>query len=710
MRRALVALLCALCCGAAGTAQQPSASLLDDGQPSVTFRTEINFVEVHAIVTDERGAFVRGLGRDDFEILEDGRPQKAAAFSLIDLPIEARAAGAGGALALPEPDIRQARHTFDGRLYIFLLDDLHTDFRRSQQVRDAAKAFVQRYLGPDDLAAVVYTSGRQEAGQELTGSRRLLQAAIDRFQGRKLPSAGLEKLAVHLREQDTGDFFSDESQPSRTNEGAERARQVQDPDDPERGLNARRALQSIEKVSTWMADVQGRRKALLFFSEGLDYDIYQPFGRGSASSLVQDAQQAMAAAQRANVNVYPVDPRGLNQFSGLVDIDGRSDYPQLEFGTYRGALRELLLSQESLLSLADQTGGLAVVNAGDVIGGLGRVVLDNSRYYLLGYYSDSKKWSSKFLKIDVRVKRPGLQVRARRGFLPPNPKAAAKPRALEVNAGTSPALAAALSKPVPIGALPVRVFATPLRGPGQLASVLIALEIDGSALKFQERNGRHSESVEVSIVAADESAEVQGGDRQSFDMNLQPQTYERVSRTGVRMLSRLTMPPGRYQIRVGVHESSGGSLATVPYDLDVPDFARTPFALSGIVITSSSADSFATANPDPELQAILAHAPVVTRTFDRNETLAWFAEAYDNVTMTERTIAFTTSVRKASDGQTVFEARDRRALHAGDGVKGQGLRSELPLAQLAPGAYVLRVEATSVAGASSSREVPFEVR
>jgi VWFA-related protein len=337
MRRVLVALLFALCCGAGGSARQSSSPATEGQSPAVTFRTEINFVEVHAIVTDERGAFVRDLSRDDFEILEDGRVQKPAAFSLIDLPIDARPARAGTDSAVPEPDVRLARHTFDGRLYIFLLDDLHTDFRRSQQVRDAAKAFVQRYLGADDLAAVVYTSGRQEAGQELTGSRRLLHAAIDRFQGRKLPSAGLEKLAVHVREEADRTFLSDEAQPARTNESAERARQVQDPDDAERGLNARRALQSIEKVAAWMADVQGRRKALLFFSEGLDYDIYQPFGRGTASSLVQDAQQAIAAAQRANVNVYPIDPRGLNQFGGLVDVDGRSDYPQLEYGTYRGA-------------------------------------------------------------------------------------------------------------------------------------------------------------------------------------------------------------------------------------------------------------------------------------------------------------------------------------------------------------------------------------
>jgi hypothetical protein len=364
------------------------------------------------------------------------------------------------------------------------------------------------------------------------------------------------------------------------------------------------------------------------------------------------------------------------------------------------------------MSLADQTGGLAVVNAGDVAGGLGRVVLDNSRYYLLGYYSDSKRWSgNKFLKIDVRVKRPALQVRARRGFLPPNTKAAAKAREADAKAGTSPALAAALSKPVPIGDLPVRVFAAPLRGAGDLATVLVALEIDGSSLKFQQRNGRFNETVEVSIIAADEKADVQGGDRQSFDMSLMPQTYERISRSGVRLLSRLNVPPGRYQIRVGVHETSGGTLATVPYDLEVPDYAKAPLALSGILLTSSTADLLATANPDPELKAILTTPPVVTRRFSATETLAWFVEAYDNVTLIQRTISFTTTVRDARDGRVVFQARDQHRLEPSDRARAQGFRTEFPLQDLAPGAYVLRVEATSSAGGNSAqREVPFEVR
>ena len=714
MRRYLLLSLTVLMCAGIVTAQQPVDSAAAGGQqPGVTFRAETNFVEVHAIVTDESGAFVRGLTRDDFEVYEDGVLQSPSVFSLVDLPVEPPFTPVNAEAPI-EPDVRATTRTFDGRIYVILLDDLHTHVTRTQQVRDVAKQFVDTYLGANDLAAVVYTSGRQESGQELTSHRGLLKAAIDRFQGQKLPSAGAEKLAVHLRQVANNEFMSDEPQEIRTNEGLQAAREARDPYDQQRGFNARRAMDAIENVSNWMRDVQGRRKALLFFSEGLDYDIYQPFDIGREGSfIIAEAQEAAAAAQRANVNVYGIDPRGMSQFGEMIAISGRSDYPQLEYGTFRGQLRELLLAQESLISLAEETGGLAIVNAADLAGGLGRIVLDNSRYYLFGYYSDSSKWSrNKFLKIEVRVKQPGLEVRARKGYLPPDPRAIEEAREAEVRDGTSPALTAALSKPVPIGDLPFRAFAAPLRGTDGNGSVLVALEIDGSALQFQERDGRFAESVEVSIVAADQRARVQGGDRQSFDLNLMPETYERIRGSGIRLLSRLDLPPGRYQIRIGAHETTGGTTGTVPYDLVVPDYDDIRFDLSGVLVTSTAAGNYATANPDAaELGDALPAPPVATRVFSAAETLAWFTEVYDRSSPAVHTIAFTTSVEDATSGRTVFESTDRREVPASRTLQTHGFRSELPLRDLAPGRYVLRVEAASTMGEHrAQRELLFEIR
>ena len=247
-----------------------------------------------------------------------------------------------------------------------------------------------------------------------------------------------------------------------------------------------------------------------------------------------------------------------------------------------------------------------------------------------------------------------MTVRARRGFLPPDPKAATKAHEIEAKAGTSPALRAALNRPVPIGDLPFRVFAAPFRAAGSNGSVLLAIEIEGAALRFREADGRFNEKVEVSIVAADERARVRGEDRQEFDMKLQPDTYQRVRRTGIRMLSRLTLPPGRYQIHVGAYETTGGATGTVPYDLEVPDSAKAGFGLSGIVLTSSRADLLVTANPDPVLKDALPGSPVATRRFSTSETLSVYVEAYDAPRQAGG-IALVMRVHDAADGHEVFE-------------------------------------------------------
>jgi hypothetical protein len=351
------------------------------------------------------------------------------------------------------------------------------------------------------------------------------------------------------------------------------------------------------------------------------------------------------------------------------------------------------------------------VRTNDIAGALARIARENSTYYLLGYQTDPRRSPGKFRKIDVRVKRPGLQVRARRGYVPPDLKALAKARDAEAKAGTSPALRAALNNPLPIGDVPLRVFAAPFRGVGKNASVLVAIEIDGPGLKFDERDGRFNEKVEVSIVAVDFQGTVRGSDRQTLDLKLRPETHQTLTRTGgIRLVSRLDLPPSRYQIRVGAHESVGGAVGTVPYDLEVPDYSKTPFSMSGLVLTSSEAGALMTAKPDPLLKDVLPSAPVAMRVFHPRETIAFLAELYDNSNRSPHVVDFVATVRAAVDGRVVFNMRDERTIEAGDKPRTQGYQGEIPLKDLASGTYVLRVEATSRTGNQFAfREVPFEI-
>ena len=706
MRRVLFVFgIVAAAYGVVGRAQQAPPAPEPPQNPLATFRADANFVEVDAVVTDERGNPVKDLTQADFEVYEDGKRQVPSVFALVDPPLPPPSTSKTPDV---ESDVRTTSRRFDGRLYVLVLDDLHTLVTRTPVVRSAARKFIQDYLGPGDLAAVVNTSGRLDASQELTGSRRMLLQAIDKFMGQKLPSATSEKLAVHMRESSAQ---SDAASTDNSGSSPPRPDPISDPIEAERAMNARRMFDLVRNLAGWMTDIQGRRKALVLFSEGIDYDIYDVFNNRSATTLLDSARETIAAAQRANVGIYAVDPRGLagggDDTLVTANVSADPDMPELGPGAYN---RELLLSQESLIAMAEETGGTAAVRTNDINGALARIARENSTYYLLGYHSDSSRAPGKFRKIEVRVKRPGLRVKARRGYMAPNPKNSTKAREAPAASGVSPALRAALSNPLPIGDLPMRVFAAPFRGTGRNGSVLLALEIDGPSLRFQERDGNFQDKIEVSIAAVDYQGKLVDPKVQAFTLNLPPNTYAITTKGGIRILSRLDLPPSRYQIRVGVHDSLGGSVATVPYDIEVPDYSKTPLALSGLVLASARSGSIMTMKPDPVLKDVVPMPPTAVRRFLRQETITVLAQIYDDSSRLAHTVDVLATIQRVADGQVVFQKRDERSMAAGATAGAEWYKTDIPLTDVAPGKYVLVVQATSRVGKNVAvQQVPFEV-
>ena len=140
--------------------------------PAVTFKVEINYVEVDAVVTDRDGRFLANLGAEDFEIFEDGKRQSVASFGLVDIPLE-KADAPLFAPRAAEPDVFTNERPFDGRVYLLVLDDLHTDASHTPLVRAAARRFVETQLGANDVAAVLTI--RQHVG--LAGVHRQPPAA-----------------------------------------------------------------------------------------------------------------------------------------------------------------------------------------------------------------------------------------------------------------------------------------------------------------------------------------------------------------------------------------------------------------------------------------------------------------------------------------------------------------------------------------------------
>jgi VWFA-related protein len=195
-----------------------------------------------------------------------------------------------------------------------------------------------------------------------------------------------------------------------------------DPDDFSAATRAA-VLGTLRRLAEFMGGIRGRRKAMLMFSEGIDYPIYDVFGSPSATTVQMATRDAIAAAARANVSFFAVDPRGLvGMTSEAIELQA-STQPQLKFDA-KGLLDDMYLSQDSLRTLADETGGYAAVNANNIGRALERIVRANSSYYVLGYYPAKTPRDGRFHKIEVRTRRPGLRVTARKGYVSPRPPTA----------------------------------------------------------------------------------------------------------------------------------------------------------------------------------------------------------------------------------------------------------------------------------------------
>jgi hypothetical protein len=197
-------------------------------------------------------------------------------------------------------------------------------------------------------------------------------------------------------------------------------------DDKERGFHARGALDSIRNVANYLGNIRGRRKAVVLFGEGIDYNINEMFSSQvtEAQTVIDATREMIAAATRANVAIYAVDPRGLGaEFEGLAAIQSFPDDTTLGLGM-SSIFNEVRLSQDSLRVMGEETGGFAVVNRNDFGSAFQRIVDDNSSYYVMGYYSTNDKRDGRFRKIEVRLQdRPGYIIRARKGYVAPRGKA-----------------------------------------------------------------------------------------------------------------------------------------------------------------------------------------------------------------------------------------------------------------------------------------------
>jgi len=482
--------------------------------------------------------------------------------------------------------------------------------------------------------------------------------------------------------------------------------------DQQRYTNARNSLDTLRSVADYMAGMRGRRKAVVYFSEGINYDLADVIRNRYATDVQHEIQSLIASATRANVNIYPVDPRGVT--SGMEDAIEIGSFPTDNSISTTQLMDEMRNEHDSLRTIADETGGFAVLNQNDYRDAFSRILDDNSSYYVLGYYPTNEKRDGRFRNVKVDVLKPGLKVRARRGYVAPVPgkkESAAKDTPAE---RTSAELLDALESPVAVSGLTLSAFAAPFKGAGATDAIVLSIEVDASLMKFAPKpDGRYGNDLEVTLWAVDgKSGKVKDGSRDVVGVILRPQVTQ--MRSPFRVVRKLQVPAGKYQLRIGAKEA-GGKVGTVLYDLEAPDFSKGPITMSGISLWSGESGRIPTASPGGSLNDVLPSPPSAAREFQRGDTIDVFAEVYDNLgaTTAHRVVIDTTVL--SDEGKTVFTTSDERRsdeLKDSKAGGGYGHTAKVPLTALAPGRYVLRLTARPTLGKSESisREVEFTVR
>ena len=445
------------------------------------FKSNVDAITLDVRVVDQSGTFVDGLTKDDLKIFEDGREQTITAFDRVNIPIHADERPLFAGQSIDADVASNAWPTSDaaeGRLYVLLLDDLHTNPGRSVDVRAQARDFIEHHFAESDRAVVLTTSGRVKVAQEFTNNRQRLLRAVDQFEGGF--AARTQCGAIGLADGGTIDS------PLCT------------------CADDRDALHSLSGLARWLTPVNGRRKALLLFGEGISdqtanavagtaadphtsqgYDITGLAAEGCAKSIIDDRREAANEAARANMTVYPLDPRR---------------------------------SPDALFT---------------------RIVTDTSSSYLLGYVPTNSKHDGTLRTIDVRALHPGLKVEARTGYTAKN-DAAAKPTS---SSSVSPALTALMATPIQISGLTMSVTAPAYAGSGSKASVEVIIDVAGRDLIAASAASGGKGSLGLLVAVADANGHAQATEHGSLDMNLSAATRDQVAQHGLRVMSRLDVAP-----------------------------------------------------------------------------------------------------------------------------------------------------------------------
>jgi len=546
-------------------------------------RITTNLVQLDAVVTKD-DKLVTDLTAADFQIIEDGKPQTITNFSYIwniaETPdsSEKPVASKKGIVVPSKP--RAIRADDAHRTIAIVVDDLGISFESIGRVRAQLRNFVQQDMRPDDLIAIIRTGGEVGALQQFTTDKRLLLRAIDNLRWNHCGRAGISVIAP-LGSANTVGLCSDMNYP----------------------LGG--TTQALKFILGGMRTMSGR-KSMVILSDNLPLDSPDNYLPSAVTPVLPTSDAAVTDRQptdlqfgietsflnlaelavRASVVIYGASTAGVQPIgrtaadNATVNLRPTGSQP---FEILRSRARLLQDNQAGLDLLARTTGGFSIKNSNDF--GLRRFARDQEGYYLLGYRPAEQTFDRRFHQIKVRVKRAGLKVRTRSGFLGLTDEETQPPKLTGADR-----INLALMSPFGASDIEVHLAALFANLPQQGSLIRSLLHFPADGLTFAEQaDGSYESAFTLSCVVFGENGKVVQHVRESREIRLQNTALAQVRRDG--LVYQLDVPlkdAGAYQFRVAVSNEDASKIGTAREFIDIPQL-NGRLALSGITLSGDKA-------------------------------------------------------------------------------------------------------------------------
>ena len=645
---------------------------------------QVEEVVLHATVVDDKQRMVMNLDKSSFTVLEDGKPQTISIFELQKLESEMLPPIADRPrtliernAAVPKQPAKPAQGPirFQDRRLIALFFDF-SSMQPDDQVRaqDAAVKFLQKQMTASDLVTIMTYGASLKVVEDFTDDRERLITAIRKFQlGADSEMAGLGDTGTAAEGDDTGGFTADETEFNI--------------------FNTDQKLAALESAAHKLAAFP-EKKALVYISSGIPKT-----GVENQSQL----RATVNAAVRANVAFYPIDATGLvaEAPSGNAGAASPRGTGTFSGASQRGRTDTRNDQQETLVTLAADTGGKALLDNNDLSLGIRQAQKDINSYYILGFYSSNANKDGRYRHIEVKTTNKQLQVKLehRDGYYAD--KVFAK-----FNAGDKERqLQDALMLGDPVSELPLAIEIDHFRIGRDRYFVPISVKIPGSAINLAKKGDR--ESVELDFIGQihDKSGKLVTAVRDGITAKLDQVAAAQLGRRSFQYDTGLTLAPGQYSLRFLARENLGGKMGTFETKFVVPDLAQETKSLRvSSVIWSSQREKLTAAvgTADKDKKALVNHPlvqdgekllPSVTRVFRKDQTLYCYLEVYDpSVESADKNAQVTAELVLYQGGRMAFESKPvKLTTEIANRPNVLPIQFQLALAKLNPGAYTAQV-------------------